>query len=374
MKPLICLFLFIFFIDIPFVSASPDLIQISGPSKVCAGTMADFNVSLNLPSSSGAGIADFNWQLPSGWQLISVLETDSTETIRVLTGDSSGTLKVSLAGSVNPLPIFAELYVKVEHPVEITPLAKQVCGAGLVLYEVLGPEDSSYSWYSAPEGRQFVNRGGLEQYNKNEYLMYIEEPTTIYVKHTTPSGCTKGLTAVAVDFVVSSLKAETLFVTSGFPSVLALSQSQIYKGSEFFWYTSKASNEEAFASGNELELNPVFNDTIFYVAVSVNGCLSERVPVYVSLEQQDFEILASASNANFGFASASPNPFSSFSTIFLPVTGEKYLIQVSDASGRVINEFFEDQSFSLGEGLNQGLYFVRITSGEKTDLIRIVKQ
>lgn len=371
MRSLIFTFLFSLFIGVSYVMATPEFVVVDGPDTVCANTEVHYSVSLQLPTNPGTA-SDFAWQLPEGWTLLSEIRTDSSATVSVFVGENSGLVQVSLVRNQAELPISDALQVEVKLPADIVPVVKQVCGPGLVEFEVEGPDDNGYKWFGAPGGREFVNRGGLEKYDEKTYSMYIEEPSTIYVQHTTPFGCTTGLIPVSAEFLVPAMTPENISVVSGFPSLVSLSQSNLYSGAEFFWYASEASSFAPFHTGTDLQLEGITGDTVFYVAVSVDGCISERTPVNIIVEEENFTVLSVSSEASVQ-ASAYPNPFFSSTTVSLPGAGD-YSVQVLDASGRILKEFVAEENFDLGEELNQGFYMVKLSNQGNSDLIRILKQ
>jgi M6 family metalloprotease-like protein len=68
-----------------------------------------------------------------------------------------------------------------------------------------------------------------------------------------------------------------------------------------------------------------------------------------------------------------PNPFTSETTINLATTQDAK-IEVYNANGILIEQAIAAGSFTFGQNLSSGMYFVKITTGNKTETLKLVKE
>jgi hypothetical protein len=86
-----------------------------------------------------------------------------------------------------------------------------------------------------------------------------------------------------------------------------------------------------------------------------------------------------SSEVSSEIATAFPNPFSStFKLNLTTVSNEMVQVSVYDVLGKLIEDFNVESnginSFSFGEKYARGFYNVKVSQGDKTQVLRMIKQ
>ncbi|MDI1353477.1 MAG: GEVED domain-containing protein [bacterium] len=205
--------------------------------------------------------------------------------------------------------------------------------------------------------QQWSNGSGFSQISVSPSVITTYSVTGVDSKNCSHSGAVT--VSVLANPVVNALVSPTV-ICKGESATLTASGASTYS-----W--------EATGSGASLTVSPISTGTLNYVVSGVagNGCSSNDT---TSLIVEKCVGLNELTGGLIG-VSVYPNPHSGEFTIELN-NGLNKSIEVTDISGRVIlsEQSVSDKTIVNLKAFANGVYYVKITSGKDSEVVRVVKQ
>jgi len=333
--------------------------SITGPTSVTEGETATYSVP-NIPG------AEFVWSVPAGATIVS---GQGTNTITVRFGNGvSGPVSVHAendfgAGPAVSLPVVS--VPGVVKPVIIGPSRVQT--GKMVEFSIQNPEQFQTISWSLPAGIQKIDEDKVSGTIIVQILSTFESGTLV-VSVTSMSGKSE---SAPKELVAGSKPVKE---TIDGPTIVEPFKEYTYKvpfyeGSTWEW-SLPAGAVIVADNGNEITVRFGENvDGIVSVIERNNGNSAESnlqvngVVGYGNALAVSFEVY--------------PNPFANQATIFvntpsmMPVS-----VSVVNEQGLVVKEsanYYTNQTIMLGADLNTGVYFVKVTMENRTEVFKLVK-
>jgi len=242
------------------VTAAPPL-PTAPNTSVCSG------YSANLHASAPSGV--FEWyDVPTGG---TPLISSPDYTTPALFANTVYYVATSSNGCESPR---VQVLVTVNSP-PAAPSTQNVtiCYQSSVTLSAQGSAASSFDWYDAPTGGNFLATG-------TTYTTPVLNNSTTYYVDANNLGCTSARSAINVT-VLPQLPvpmADGTIICSGMVATLTASSA----GGTYQWYNA-ATGGVLLASGASYTTPPLLSNTTFYVQNTVSGCVSPRAAVSVTV-------------------------------------------------------------------------------------------
>lgn len=341
------------------VNPAPEPV-LSAPDSVCVGE--EVAVSSNLPCS---------WEIPQGWDVLN--QTDSNLVARA--GSVGGVIQAVTKDAFCVRS--ARKQIRVTSKPFVFGNDKNVCHAGEVVFQAIGPEEDHYTWYVSSGEEEQVDRGGPDAYDKPEFSTYITQNTTLYFVYDNGVGCRSDFMPVTITIGPGLAQTQDFDVHAGEPARLYAWSDDKYDNYGYHWYASwDLGDTTVIGSDQVLVTDALYADTTFYVALvdPFSHCEGPRVPVRASISTS--AVVTSALQPSFSGVRiiSSPNPFQDYTTLNLNYFPEVTAVYVSSMSGETV-EVIQDPMSSqvLGANLPTGMYSVRVISPGRVEVLKIVK-
>jgi hypothetical protein len=307
---------------------------IAGPSAVCTGLANNYSVA---PSP---GATSYAWSLPGGWT------GTSTTNIISATAGTAGTISVSATYSCGTsLPTIINVSVIPSPSVSISGNTTPVC-PGSVLNLTAGGADT-YSWSTGAQTSTIA-----------------PTPTAAIAYTVTGTSTLTGCQAVAVTNVsVYSLPQ----ISSAGSGSICKGQTAALAANGGVTYTWQPGNLNGFL----VNVSPTVSTIYTVTATSSDGCINTAT---ASVMVNSCVGLKTNAADNIGL-SVYPNPNHGQFTVEMR-NGMNKLIEVTDISGKVIyvTATGDDAANVDISKYENGIYFVRVQSGDKKEFIKLIKQ
>jgi len=140
-------------------------------------------------------------------------------------------------------------------------------------------------------------------------------------------------------------------------------------------------------AGQELELKvlidlPVDNITVNMLYEDLN--IETEAGIHTVVIAWDSDLISGLEENKMNNASVFPNPFTNHLTIELSATETITKVEVMDINGRLVTELFNgihsqqqtihwNANDQFGNKAKNGIYFIRISSDDKTEMIKVIK-
>jgi len=332
---------------------------ITGPPSVTEGETATYSVP-NIPG------AEFVWSVPAGATIVS---GQGTNTITVRFGNGvSGPVSVHAendfgAGPAVSLPVVS--VPGVVKPVIIGPSRVQT--GKMVEFSIQNPEQFQTISWSLPAGIQKIDEDKVSGTIIVQILSTFESGTLV-VSVTSMSGKSE---SAPKELVAGSKPVKE---TIDGPTIVEPFKEYTYKvpfyeGSTWEW-SLPAGAVIVADNGNEITVRFGENvDGIVSVIERNNGNSAESnlqvngVVGYGNALAVSFEVY--------------PNPFANQATIFVNTPSTMPVsVSVVNEQGLVVKEsanYYTNQAIMLGADLNTGVYFVKVTMENRTEVFKLVK-
>lgn len=334
---------------------------ITGPTTACQGTTVEYSIPADANATS------YSWTFPTG-----VTGTPSGNSASVLFDAQGGIITVTPMSSCGSgTPVSTNVAVEASTGLtSITGAASGICGENKVYYTntIAG---AKYTW-SVPLGTLILSGQGT---------------STLTVK----LGSTNGSISVTTDIVATGncggagndlSKTITINCTTAGPQIDGPAQvdanaTATYTvpsnpGSSYVWTVPAGAQIIGSATGNSITVafGPTTSGNVSVVETKANGTVLPVSFLGVS------NVLAShdAFAINYDMY---PNPFASTSTIRVNTPGKEALhISIIDERGLLVSEIsgqYSNEAIELGNNLNAGVYFVKLSMENKTEVVKLVK-
>ena len=238
------------------VKPTPDKPTVTGGGTVCLGTRA------HLVVTSPAGSYQWYTQQSGGTSI----HTGSSYDTDPIMGGTIFYVDVTAGGCTS-------LRTAVVLNVTSRPIAHslQACYGSPVTLTVSGGDN--YRWYTSPTATNVINRG------PDLFISSLQETVTYYVESTV-NGCTSARTPIVAKLAAAPdapvVTNSSLTVCSG--SVITLHASA--PAGIIDWYNTPSGGTPLISSPDYTTQSLTANTT-FYVQVTLDGCISSRIPVTV---------------------------------------------------------------------------------------------
>ncbi|MDR3694166.1 PKD-like domain-containing protein [Mucilaginibacter sp.] len=236
------------------VTTTPNAPTASGVT-VCANTPA----ILNATAPGG----NYQWyDAPKGGNF---LASGATYTTPPITASTVFFVETTIGGCTSP-----RTAVGVNLPVRPTVAGVRVCAGNVATLTATGI--GTLTWYNAP--------GGSVLATGTTFTTPVLNTTTTYYVTSTANGCESTPTAVTV-----AVTPEPQAPTAAAVSVCSGASANLHAsapGGIFNWYNTSTGGNPLISSP-DYTTPPLFVNTVYYVATSINGCESPRVQVLVTV-------------------------------------------------------------------------------------------
>lgn len=335
--------------------------SITGPVTACQNTTSEYNIA------PVANATSYTWTFPAG-----ATGTPSANTASVRFGAQGGVISVTPISSCGSGQTVSTT-VTVEASTGLTSItgdATGTCGDDKIYYTNNIP-GTTYTW-TVPLGSTITGGKGT---------------SSISVK----LGSTNGTVSVTTDIVATGncsgagselSKAVTINCTTAGPQIDGPKQvdanaTATYSvpsnpGSTYTWTVPEGAQIIGSATGNSITVafGPTTNGNVTVVETKANGT---KLPVS-SLGVSNVLANLDAFAINYDMY---PNPFANSSTIRVNTPGKEAIhISIIDERGLLVSEIsgqYSNQSIELGNELNAGVYFVKLSMENKTEVVKLVK-
>lgn len=319
------------FIQIPCNQASntPTVTLNTNSTTICAGTQ------VNLTAT---GADTFTWSTGSNAAMIA--ETPASNTTYYVTGTNTltGCTNTQLQPVVVNQPPFISIF----------PGSQTVCAGQQVSLMAFGA--GSYIWSNAATGN---------------VITVMPITTTIYtVTGVNSSGCSSSATQqIPVNPLPTLLaSSDRTLICTGENVILNVTGASTYQ-----WISDTS---PLVYQGASITISPIATSIYTITGTNANGCANKT-----TLTQMVVDCNGIGSVASLEGLKVYPNPTSGELTIETG-SGLSTLVQVIDISGRVLlTEHYSGQTGRMDlNGLSNGIYHLKIQSGESVRMVKLIKQ
>jgi gliding motility-associated-like protein len=243
----VCLFLFLCLRGYSQTCTLSINVSSSG-TTICSG------YSVVLTANTAGGVAPFNYVWSTG---------ETTPSISV---NKAGTYTVSVSDqTAGCQPVTKSITIGIS----LTPNAPSASGAVICVNSsttlTATAPGGNYQWYDAPVGGNLLVNGAT-------YTTPLLSTATTYYVETTLNGCTSPRTAVTV-YITGKPSVTGATVCWGNAATLTAAG-----GTDYTWYDALSGGNQV-GTGSSFTTPVLFATTTYYVAASINGCLSSRTAV-----------------------------------------------------------------------------------------------
>jgi hypothetical protein len=307
---------------------------IAGPTAVCSGLANNFSVS---PSP---GATSYSWALPGGWT-----GTSTTNIISAMAG-SPGTLSVSATYSCGTsLPTTVAISVIASPTVSIGGNTTSICPGAIINLSASGAD--TYSW----------STGALTS-------TIAPSPTAATAYTVTGTSTITNCQAIAVTNV--SVYPLPQVSTAGSGSICS-GQTSALAANGAVSYTWQPGNLNGFL----VNVTPTVSTVYTVTGMSSDGCTKTATASIMVNSCVGLRTNA----ANNIELSVYPNPNHGQFMVEMK-NGMNKVIEVTDISGKVIYvTVTSDDATSIDiSKYENGMYFVRVQSGDRKEFVKLIKQ
>jgi hypothetical protein len=307
---------------------------ISGPTAICSGLANNYSVA---PSP---GATSYSWALPGGWT-----GTSTTNVISATAG-SAGTLSVSATYSCGTsLPSTIAISVIAGPSVSIDGNTMSICPGSVINLSASGAD--TYSWSTGAQTSTIA-----------------PTPTTSTAYTVTGTSTLTNCRAIAVTSV--SVYPLPQVSTAGSGS-LCNGQTAALAANGAVTYTWQPGNLNGFL----VNVSPTVSTVYTVTGTSSEGCNNTATASILVTSCVGLKTNA-ADNAGL---SVYPNPNHGQFTVEMK-NGMNKVIEVTDISGKVISVTvtYDDVTNVDISKYENGIYFVRVQSGDRKEFVKLIKQ
>jgi hypothetical protein len=235
-------------------------------APTAVGTVICANSTATLTATAPGGTYQWYDSASGGTLLV----TGTSYTTPTLTSTTTYYVQTTVGGCISP----RTAVVVTVNPIPTAPTAASTstCSGSSAILTATAP-GGTYDWYDAASGGNLLNTGSV-------YTTPTLTANTTYYVQTTVNGCTSPRAAVTVSIIPTPV-APTAAGTSTC-SGTAVTLTATAPGGNYDWYDS-ASGGTLLLSGATYTTPILTATTIYYVQTTVNGCVSARTPVTVTV-------------------------------------------------------------------------------------------
>jgi PKD repeat protein len=335
--------------------------SITGTTTACQGVATEYSIPTVEHATSYA------WTYPSG--ATGTATGNSTSVVFSATGGVITVTPTSSCGSGTPVKIDVSVEATTGLT-EITAATAEVCGLIAYYYtnEIPGV---TYTW-TVPYGSTIMS--GQDESNVAVLLGSNNGKITVTTDIVATGNCS-GAGAVLERNVVINCTTKGPEIEG--PKQVDPNQTEEYEvpnnpGSTYTWTVPEGATIVGSSTGNKITVafGPTTNGNITLVEKKANGTTLPVSSIGVSNAVATYKAFA----INYDMY---PNPFTNSSIIRVNTPGKEAVhISIMDERGLMVSEIsghYSNESIELGNGLKSGVYFVKLTMENKTEVVKLVK-
>jgi gliding motility-associated-like protein len=199
-----------------------------------------------------------------------LLITNASYTTPALTSTTTYYVQTTVGGCISPR---TAVTVTV-NPIPAAPIAASTstCSGSSATLTATAP-GGTYGWYDAASGGTLLSTGP-------SYITPSLTVNTTYYVQTTVNGCSSPRTAVTVTIIPTPISPTAAGTSTCSGTAVTLTATA--PGGNYDWYDS-ASGGTSLLSGATFTTPVLTSTTTYYVQTTVNGCVSPRTPVIVTI-------------------------------------------------------------------------------------------
>jgi M6 family metalloprotease-like protein len=213
----------------------------------------------------------------------------------------------------------------------------------------------SYTWNNVPAGVYNITALAIDNLNATASSTRNNIAVTAPAADITGPACAGNNTTITYELAASK-------------RVNATSYGWYFTGStQSFTPSATTQYQATLVTGNNYGQGQLCVG-VGYASAPYHTTYCITLPKCATSREASFEESESLTLQPVGF----PNPFASETTINLAAPDSK--IEVYNASGILVEETIASGSFTFGQHLASGIYFVKVTTGNKTETLKVVKE
>jgi endo-1,4-beta-D-glucanase Y/PKD repeat protein len=336
--------------------------SITGTNTACQGIATEYSIPFDENATS------YTWKFPQG-----ATGTPSGNKASVKFGATGGEITVTPTSSCGS-GTTAKINVSVEASTGLTEItlgdaATEVCGIIAYYYtnEIPGV---TYTW-TVPYGSKIMSQ------DENSIAVLLGSNNgkiTVTADIVATGNCSGAGARLERDLIIN---CTTKGPEIEGPKQVDPNQTAEYEvpnnpGSTYTWTVPEGAVIVGSKTGNKITVafGPTANGNITLVEKKANGTTLPASSIGVSNAVATYKAFA----INYDMY---PNPFTNSSIIRVNTPGKEAVhISIMDERGLMVSEIsghYSNESIELGNGLKSGVYFVKLTMENKTEVVKLVK-